>query len=600
MGDFINKTEKIENSLFYIGELVENTPEKAKECLVALSESEEIIQLRILSQSLGMNENDELLTCHCMFLLFKKGKMLTAEKYIELCHLLNISEISPLPKSLVWQGGEIALSPVCRDFLLRREPELLRGTRLVLPEKKKLYHNEEIYDDFRGFIDCYFEEEDGKTAALMLWGEAGNGKKFICESAATNVEFATFIMEKDCDYNLKEILNICTLYLAFPVLDDYDPLSEARLKELQEKLKIVFITAQQNHEVVGDYIIKRKIQPMSAAQRREMLNDSIKGISQTVIEKAEKLPLSISQIREAVAQIEAECLPPIKIPDEKLIDILTAQNAPDFTGNAEILKSNKTLADIVLPTEQTDTLRHICNFAKSREFIYSSWGFKDKIPYGRGITALFYGASGTGKTLAATAIANELNKPIYRVDLSGITSKYVGETQKNIAKIFDAAQKSDCILFFDEADALFGKRSDGADAQDKYANGDIAYLLQKTEQFDGITLLATNLLQNFDDAFRRRINFMIRFPLPDAGLRLKLWQGIFPKSAPISDIDFDFLSEEFELSGAGIKNCAINAAYLAATKGEDIMMEDIIKAIKWEYEKLGKIIDSNILRMYLG
>lgn len=192
----------------------------------------------------------------------------------------------------------------------------------------------------------------------------------------------------------------------------------------------------------------------------------------------------------------------------------------------------------MLPPEQKRQLESLCAFARGRETVWKRWGFARTIPGGQGLTALFYGASGTGKTLAASVVANELGLPLYRVDLSQLISKYIGETQKNIGRIFDAAESADCILFFDEADALFSRRTEAADAQDRYANAEIAYLLQRTEQYDGIILLATNLLQNFDEAFRRRIGFMIRFPTPDEAMREALWRGIFPEEAPLSDIDY--------------------------------------------------------------
>ena len=185
-------------------------------------------------------------------------------------------------------------------------------------------------------------------------------------------------------------------------------------------------------------------------------------------------------------------------------------------------------------------------------------------------------------------VANELGLPLYRVDLSQLISKYIGETQKNIGRIFDAAESADCILFFDEADALFSRRTEATDAQDRYANAEIAYLLQRTEQYDGIILLATNLLQNFDEAFRRRIGFMIRFPTPDEAMREALWRGIFPEEAPLSDIDYPLLARELELTGAGIRACALNAARMAAAENGEINLERLCRAAREEYQKLGK------------
>ena len=218
------------------------------------------------------------------------------------------------------------------------------------------------------------------------------------------------------------------------------------------------------------------------------------------------------------------------------------------------------------------------------------------------MSILFYGAPGTGKTMAAGVMANALGMPLYRVDLSQLISKYIGETQKNIGKVFDAAEKKECVLLFDEADAVFSKRSDVSDAQDRYSNAETAYLLQRIEQYNGVSILATNLLQNFDEAFRRRISYMVHFPLPDVELRRQLWESIFPKEAEIND-DFDAtaLSQAFELSGAAIKNAALHSAYMAMAKSEPISMKHILQAVSNEYAKVGKSLSkaqTDLFRAY--
>ena len=223
----------------------------------------------------------------------------------------------------------------------------------------------------------------------------------------------------------------------------------------------------------------------------------------------------------------------------------------------------------------------------------SSWGFRNKFTYGNGMSVLFYGAPGTGKTMAAQVLANELGMPLYRVDLSQLISKYIGETQKNIGRIFDEAEKCDCILLFDEADAIFTKRSDVSDAQDRYSNAETAYLLQRIEAYAGVSILATNLLQNFDEAFRRRISYMVHFPMPDVNLRKELWESIFPKETPIGlDVDVLTLAQALELSGASIKNAALHGASYAKAEGRDVGMRHILDGIRNEYGKQGKSFNS--------
>ncbi|MBQ7841781.1 MAG: ATP-binding protein [Lachnospiraceae bacterium] len=219
------------------------------------------------------------------------------------------------------------------------------------------------------------------------------------------------------------------------------------------------------------------------------------------------------------------------------------------------------------------------------------WGFANKFSYGNGISILLYGAPGTGKTMAAQVIAAELGKALYRVDLSGVISKYIGETQKNIAKIFDQTKQLNGILLFDEADALFARRNEVSDAQDKYSNAETAYLLQKIEESDGICILTTNLLQNFDEAFRRRITYMINFPMPDAALRKKIWENVFPKEAPVSEeVNFGLLAESFELSGAAIRNAALQSAWLSSVEEDCITMQGILGSVANEYRKLNKAL----------
>ncbi|MBO6215928.1 MAG: ATP-binding protein [Lachnospiraceae bacterium] len=210
-----------------------------------------------------------------------------------------------------------------------------------------------------------------------------------------------------------------------------------------------------------------------------------------------------------------------------------------------------------------------------------------------------YGAPGTGKTMAAQVVANELGLPLYRVDVSQIFSKYIGETQKNLGVIFDEAKKANLILFFDEADALFAKRTEVGDSNDRYANSETAYLLQKIEEHNGMTILATNLYHNFDSAFVRRITYVVRIDSPDEETRLRLWQNTLPKTMGFgADVDFEFLAERFELSGSNIKSILHTAAYMAGSEDRMITMRDMIISLRYELEKLGRIIDSSDFANY--
>ena len=203
---------------------------------------------------------------------------------------------------------------------------------------------------------------------------------------------------------------------------------------------------------------------------------------------------------------------------------------------------------------------------------------------------LFSGPPGTGKTMAAEVIANELQLELYKIDLSQVVSKYIGETEKNLNRIFTAAETANAILFFDEADALFGKRSEVRDAHDRYANIEIGYLLQKMEEYEGISILTTNLRQNLDEAFVRRLAFTVHFPSPDEASRRRIWAGIWPSEMPLSEeVDLDCLARQFKLSGGNIKNIALAAAFLAAEAGSPVTMSHVLQGTKREYQKMGKV-----------
>jgi hypothetical protein len=250
-----------------------------------------------------------------------------------------------------------------------------------------------------------------------------------------------------------------------------------------------------------------------------------------------------------------------------------------------------TWRDLVLPEGAARQLREICGQVRYRATVLGDWDFGRGAAGSGGVTTLFCGPSGTGKTMAAGVLARELGLDLYRIDLSTVVSKYVGETEKNLARIFAEAETSNAILFFDEADALFGKRSEVKDAHDRYANIEVAYLLQRVEEFPGVTILATNLKQNLDGAFLRRIHFMVEFPFPKPAERERIWRVTFPPGAPRgADVDFAEIARRYDVSGGVIRNIALGAAYLAAEDGAAIQMKHIQRAAVREYQKLGKTV----------
>lgn len=280
-----------------------------------------------------------------------------------------------------------------------------------------------------------------------------------------------------------------------------------------------------------------------------------------------------------------------EITGKQIQESVSKQVSNQLGKSATRIRSIYTWDDLVIDEKQKRQMQMICNQVKYKSIVGEEWGFYKKTSYGRGICAMFYGAPGTGKTMAVQVMANELGLELYRIDLSQIVSKYIGETQKNITELFERAKNTNALLFFDEADSLFAKRSEVKDSHDRNANAETAHLLQKLEDYEGITILATNYVNNIDDAFKRRIKFMVNFAFPTAEVRLKLWKTILPKEVPLEEeLDFAFFAQEFELSGSSIKEIITNAAFCAAAENRGIRNSDLVEATRLNFEKYGKIL----------
>ncbi len=248
--------------------------------------------------------------------------------------------------------------------------------------------------------------------------------------------------------------------------------------------------------------------------------------------------------------------------------------------------------ELVLPQMEKQVLRDAADQLRHRTKVYEKWGFGGKGKRGLGISALFAGGSGTGKTMAAEVLAREMRLDLYRIDLSAVVSKYIGETEKNLGRVFDAAEMGGVILLFDEADAIFGKRSEVKDARDRHANMEVAYLLQRMEAYPGLSILTTNLKNSIDQAFLRRIRFIVQFPFPDANQRAEIWRRVFPKNTPTEGLDARKLAR-LNVAGGNIRNIALNAAFIAAQAGEVVQMQHILQAAKSEYTKMERPLTDN-------
>jgi hypothetical protein len=258
---------------------------------------------------------------------------------------------------------------------------------------------------------------------------------------------------------------------------------------------------------------------------------------------------------------------------------------PSFEGRALHIQPRAGWQDLVLPEASLETLHTVVAHVRQQTKVLEHWGFDAQSARGLGITALFCGPSGTGKTLAAEVLARELNLDLYQVDLSQIVSKYIGETEKNLRVVFDAAQNSGAVLLFDEADALFGKRSEVNDSHDRYANIEVSYLLQRMEAYRGLAILTTNMRAALDTAFLRRLRFVVTFGFPDVSLRRRIWQRMFPSQTPVSGLDWDKLAK-LSLPGGNIRNIAVNAAFLAADQAQPVQMTHLLAAARQECGKI--------------
>ncbi len=526
-----------------------------------------------------------------------KGQPLTSAAGLAQAYLgLGGAAAGQISDVLLAQGEtlEVALA-----FFFDKTPRLPDGVQLAIPAQRPVYHHVALLQTLEAAM-ASISQGDTPTV-LVLTGKEGSGRSFLLQTLAQRAGLGVLrvntqsITLQDVPY----LANLARIWGCVLCLEQWRGQTQL-VSALMARTKLLFITAPSLSRLSGDFaVIERRVAPLTPAERLGAMQGLFGGdIPTDQLEKMANLyRFDMQKLMALASRLQGEAICQT-LSAQQLTDAIRAENTAALSQNATLLMTRKTLDDVILPAPQMAQLVAIRECVKHKEQVYRGWGFDEKIAYGTGIAALFYGASGTGKTLAANALANELGLSLYRVDLSQITSKYVGETQKNIGKIFDEAQNGDCVLFFDEADALFSRRTEGGDAQDKHVNAEIAYLLQRTESYDGVMILATNLLQNFDEAFRRRLHYMVHFPLPHLALRQTMWERIFPAKAPLEDVDFAFLASELELSGAGIRNIALSAAYTAASAHQPIDTACCVQAARLEYEKQGKAFPHRLDSIY--
>lgn len=330
--------------------------------------------------------------------------------------------------------------------------------------------------------------------------------------------------------------------------------------------------------------------------RRGLAVEAVADVGDEVLEAAARYPLSGGAIARAslAAVAAAQAGGGRRGGRPRVEDVVTAcraQLTPRLSGIATRIVTTFTWDDLIIPEESAERLHEIVAYARHKTQVFDTWGYGRLLPYGRGLSVLFSGPPGTGKTMASGIVAGELGMEVFRIDLSRTVSKYIGETEKNLGRIFDEAAKSQSILLFDEADSLFAKRTSVKSSVDRYANLEVNYLLQRMEDFEGVTILTTNFEGSIDEAFRRRIRFRVHFPAPDLATRARLWERVVtPEARGDQPLDFELLAEDYELSGGHIKNAALRAAFFAADGGRRVRMRDLHKAARLESHKLGKLV----------
>jgi len=389
------------------------------------------------------------------------------------------------------------------------------------------------------------------------------------------------------------VLGPCAFLVDAEMLDANDAGRSWSLMRFVEQFRgPIFLTVRERPFLVQRPSIAVAVPRLTKDEQRGLWHRALGGLAESLNGQVDHVLGQFSLDAPAINAAGAEALRRCDEASEAdvgqhLWDVCRLQSRPRLDGLAQRIESKMTWEDLILPEPQQELLHEIAGQLRQRAKVYETWGFADKCSRGLGLSALFAGPSGTGKTLAAEVLANELRLDLYRIDLSQVVSKYIGETEKNLRSIFDAADEGSAILLFDEADALFGKRSEVKDSHDRYANIEISYLLQRMEAYRGLAILTTNLKNALDPAFLRRLRFVVNFPFPDAGQRALIWQRIFPADTPTDGLVHERLAR-LNVTGGNIRNIALNAAFLAADVDEPIRMAHVLRAAASEYAKLEK------------
>jgi len=535
-------------------------------------------------------------------------------------HLLQLSDSNG--RHLPYVQLTLKLDERIAAFLLQTpqlERDLIDWVELVMPNDPVSFITaaSEVQDQTIKLVEQCFAEGDAPLRPVIhLYGRPGTGKRSLAAYASWRIGLPLLIANvkrMPADLNGVEAFwrlgRESMLLPAVPLIENFDSLLlDNRSSELASLLRAVesfspltFLSGSQRWtpDEPSQLFLSLECPAPNSTDRMNCWRKHLHEVgseldAEDLIEISSKFNFTEGQIRRTVeagrcrAYWENPALPQLNA--NVLSQAASGIAAPNLGGLARKIETRDSWSDIVLPEAQVKQLYEIAAHVKRAQVIFEQWGFEKHFSYGKGVTALFEGPSGTGKTMAAGILARELGLDLHKIDLSSVVSKYIGETEKNLDRIFGEAQASNAVLFFDEADALFGKRSEVKDAHDRYANLEIAFLLQRMEEYSGIVILASNMRQNMDDAFVRRLRFIVPFPFPTEDDRELIWQKCFPPDAPLGeDVDFRWLARKVNVAGGNIKNISLRAAFFAVDREGVIDMDCLIDATKREIEKIGKV-----------
>jgi hypothetical protein len=457
-------------------------------------------------------------------------------------------------------------------------------------------------------IAAAWEHAPGALPVVQLCGDEAAGKRAICAAACYELGLNLSAMpvnaipsspdELEALLRLWEreaALSASALLLDCDELDASNPARASAVARLVERANYPLVVAsRERRQTPRRTVITLDVRKPTSREQRALWNAALAAtergadLNGQVEALVSQFSLGAQAIRAASAEVLAAWEQDTKDDLAGIVwNACRVQARPRLDELAQRIEPAAGWDELVLPEPQLETLREISVHVRQRSRVYEAWGFAAKGTRGLGIGALFSGASGTGKTMAAEVLAGELRLDLYRIDLSQVVSKYIGETEKNLKRVFDAAEEGGAVLLFDEADALFGKRSEIKDSHDRYANIEVSYLLQRMESYRGLAILTTNMKNALDAAFLRRIRFTVRFPFPDAEQRAEIWRRIFPPSTPTEGLDANKLAR-LSVAGGNIRNIALNAAFLAADARQPVRMSHLLRGARSECAKLEK------------